>query len=100
MFYVFSSAEGFNRATASRHETLADAGWEMLTDDQSRCGVDIIDGEFVPWQQPHRGPKKFLASFASDTGAGALEAIAMSDSFGLECFTEEQAARCEADAAG
>lgn len=96
-FYVFTQSHGFDRATASRHDTLEDAGYAILGDDQHCCGVDEIDGEFVPWRQPHRGPRKWLTSFARSTTAEALEAIARSDAFGLECFDEQQAARYEAE---
>ena len=97
MFYVFQSSNGFDRATASTHETLESAGSEILWDDQSRAGVDLYNGEMTPWQQPHRGDRRWLLIFARATEKEALEAIAMSEAFGLECFTEEQAARYEAD---
>jgi hypothetical protein len=98
MFYVFNSANGFDRATASQHGTLESAGSEILWDDQSRAGVELHNGEMTPWQQPHRGERRWLLRFARATEREALEAIATSEAFGLACFTEEQAARCEADA--
>lgn len=98
MFYVFNSANGFDRATASKHETLEEAGWEILGYDQSSAGVDYVGNIWLPWQQPHRGPRKFLYPFAGVSRSDALERIGQAECFGLECFTEEQAARCEADA--
>ncbi len=96
-YYVFQSSHGFDRATASQHDTLESAGWEILGDDQSTCGVDLIDGEYVPWRQPHRFSRKMLTSFARSSERAALEAIASSDAFGMECFDDAAAARYEAD---
>lgn len=103
MFYVFNSHHGFDRATASKHETLESAGWEILGYDQAACGVQAfptIAGEvyYTPWQQPHRGARRYLNRLERGTEREALEAVTTADGFDLHCFTEEQAARCEAEA--
>lgn len=98
-YYVFHQADGFDRATASKCATLAEAGREILAYDQQDSGVEDVGGEFVPWQLPHRGPKQMLRPFAAESEAKALEAIAMSDAFDLEAIGEDEAARIEADAA-
>jgi len=98
-YYVFHQADGFDRATASKCETLAEAGREILAYDQQDSGVENVDGEFVPWQLPHRGPKKILRPFAAESEAKALEAIALSDAFDLEAIDDTRASEIEAELA-
>ena len=98
-YYVFHQADGFDRTTASKCATLVEAGREILAYDQQDSGVEKIGGEFVPWQIPHRGPKKMLRPFAAEGEAKALEAIALSDAFDLEAIDDAEATRIESDAA-
>ena len=97
MFYTFNSSEGFDRNTAARHATLADAGAEILAYDQRASGVDLIDGEYVPWQQPHRGDRKLLSRLAAETEQAAYESVASADGFDIKCVSEQRAAQIEAD---
>lgn len=98
-YFVFNQHQGFNRATACRCATLAEAGREILAYDQRGSGVDLVDGEYVPWKQPHRGEKMFLRPFAAASEKESLEMIARSAVFDLEAIDEARAAEIEAEIA-
>lgn len=100
-YAVFSPATGFDPNTAEFYDTIDDAAWAILNHDQQRAGVEkSAEGEYVPWQQPHRGPVQRLARLAAESEAACLAKIwaaARRGEFrGRECLTPEEVAEIEA----
>ncbi|WP_152048791.1 hypothetical protein [Aureimonas psammosilenae] len=98
-FYVYDPEQPFNRRTATRFETIEDAGVEILG---AGCDYgDLVQGcddRFIPYRVTTERPVYFT-SLSAATKEITLANVATSDRFPLRCATEAQAAALEAEQA-